>query len=267
MHPFVFQSVKFSLRWENVAIIVAILTGLWLAQRRAAHKGQAYQDMILDLTIWLVVAGIAGARIWEMIFTWNQYVDHPWERLAFWNGGMSIQGSILGGLLAAVLFAWRRKVRVWELLDILAPPMLLGQAIGRVGCFLSGDAFGQPISTVPWLPSWIGVVYAPNSPAAAVFGRTPLVPAELFEMFLDLVIFAGLLWYKPRREVAGRTVLAYAACYSIARYLLEFLRADSLQFAGLKAAQLLSLAMIAVCAVLLAIRYRSPDINKTKAAG
>lgn len=267
MHPFVFQSVKFSLRWENVAIIVAILAGLWLAQRRAAHKGQAYQDMILDLTIWLVVAGIAGARIWEMLFTWNQYVDQPWERLAFWNGGMSIQGSILGGLLAAVLFAWRRKVRVWELLDILAPPMVLGQAIGRVGCFLSGDAFGQPISKVPWLPSWVGVVYAPNSPAAVVFGRTPLVPAELFEMLLDLVIFAGLLWYKPRREVSGRTVLAYAACYSIARYLLEFLRADSLEVAGLKAAQLLSLAMIAVCAVLFAIRYRSADTNKTKAAG
>jgi phosphatidylglycerol:prolipoprotein diacylglycerol transferase len=100
-----------------------------------------------------------------------------------------------------------------------------------------------------------------------VFGRTPLVPAELFELLLNLVILAGLLWYKPRREVSGRTVLAYAACYSVARYLLEFLRADSLQFAGLKAAQLLSLAMIAVCAVLFAIRYRSADTNKTKAAG
>jgi phosphatidylglycerol---prolipoprotein diacylglyceryl transferase len=267
LHPYVFQSAAFSLRWENIAIIVGILAGLWLAWRRSAHKGQAYQDLILDLTTWLVIAGIAGARIWEMIFTWNEYAGRPWERLAFWSGGMSIQGSILGGLLAAMLFAWRRKIRVWELLDILAPPVLLGQAIGRIGCFLSGDAFGRPVSQVPWMPQWLGAVYAPESPAGQIFGRTPLVPAEAFEMLLDLVILAFLLWYKPRRAVPGRTVLLYAMLYSAARFLLEFLRADSLTFGGVKVAQLLSLAVIAVCGLLLAVQLRSARTHTTKAAG
>lgn len=108
MHPYVFQTSFYSLRWENVAIMLGIVTGIWLAVRRAAPEGEAYQDMILDLSLYLVLAGIVGARIWEMVFTWNQYVDTPWERLAIWKGGMSIQGSILGGLIATVIFTWRR---------------------------------------------------------------------------------------------------------------------------------------------------------------
>lgn len=266
MHPYVFQTSFYSLRWENVAIIIGILAGVWLSQRRSAHKGQAYQNMLLDLAIYLVLAGIAGARIWEMLFTWDQYADAPWERLAFWNGGMSIQGSILGGAIAAVIFAWRRRIRIWELLDILAPPVLLGQAIGRFGCLMSGDAFGRPISEVAWLPSWLGVVYQPETPAWYAFGSAPLVPAEAFELVLDLVVFGFLLWYKPKREVPGRTVLVYAILYSAVRFGLEFLRADSLQFAGLKTAQLLSVGTIVACGALLVTRYRSGQAT-TKAAG
>lgn len=267
MYPYVFQTQLYSLAWENVMIIVGILGGLWLARRLAAHKGEAYQDMILDLTVWLVVAGLVGARAWEMIFTWNEYASTPWDRLAIWKGGMSIQGSILGGLIAALLFAWRKRVRVWELLDILAPGVILGQGIGRIGCLLSGDAFGRPISEVSWLPKWLGVVYAQGTHAWYVHGETPLVPAEGFEMVLDFLILATLLLYKPRREVPGRRVLTYAILYSAARFGLEFLRGDSLTVGGLKAAQLLSVPVIVLCAGLLFWRYRQANMAKMKAAG
>lgn len=266
MHPYVFQTSFYSLRWENVAIMVGIVAGIWLAFRRSASKGRAYQDMILDLSLYLVLAGIAGARIWEMFFTWNEYAGTPWERFAIWKGGMSIQGSILGGLVAAVIFAWRRRIRVWDLLDILAPPVVLGQAIGRIGCLLSGDAFGRPIAEVPWLPAWLGVTYAPETPAWYTFGHTPLVPAEAFEMIFDLAILAFLLLYKPRREVTGRVVLTYATLYSCARFALEFLRADSLLIGGLKVAQLLSLAVISLSVLLLARQYQTSG-QTNKAAG
>jgi len=266
MRPYVFQTSLYSLRWENVAIVVGIVAGVWLAFRRAAPKGGAYQDMILDLSLYLVLAGIAGARIWEMAFTWNEYVDAPWERFAIWNGGMSIQGGILGGLTAVLIFAWRRRLRVWQLLDVLAPPVILGQAIGRVGCFLSGDAFGRPIAQLPWLPTWLGVTYARETPAWYAFGATPLVPAEVFEMVLDLVILAFLLLYKPRRAVPGRVVLTYAILYSAARFALEFLRADSLRVGGLKAAQVLSIAVMVLSGLLMASRYRTSGTTN-KAAG
>lgn len=267
MHPNVFVTPWFTLRWENIMIIIGILAGVWLVQRRSAHKGLAYQNAMLDLATWLVLSGIAGARIWEMIFTWSEYVDRPWwERLAFWNGGMSIQGSILGGLAATLIFAWRRRVRIWELLDVLAPAVVLGQGIGRIGCLLSGDAFGRPVSEVPWWPRWLGAVYAPDSPAYSIYGPTPLIPAEAVEGLLDFAICAWLLWARPRREVPGRGVLMYALLYSVARFGLEFLRADSLLVAGLKVAQLLSLVVISVCITLLVLRYQSAN-HAEKAAG
>ncbi|HWI63503.1 MAG TPA: prolipoprotein diacylglyceryl transferase [Symbiobacteriaceae bacterium] len=267
MYPFVFKTDLYALRWENVLIMVGIVAGLWLAYRRAAPKGQAYQDMILDLAIWLVPAGIAGGRIWEVIWTWGDYAAKPWEALAIWNGGMSIQGCILGGLAAALVFAWRRQVRVWELLDVLAPGVLLGQAIGRIGCLTSGDAFGRPVSEVAWWPQWLGVVYHPESPAAWFYGSTPLIPAEALEGLGDFLLLGFLLWYVPRRAVPGRISMIYAIVYSLLRFSLEFLRADSLTIGGLKVAQLLSVAVIITSGVLLAMQYRKHSNHTTEAAG
>lgn len=263
MHPFVFQASWFTLRWENIMIVLGVSAGIWLGFRRSAHKGTAYQDTILDLAFWLVIAGVAGARIWEVLFTWQNYVDEPWQMLAFWNGGMSIQGSILGGLIASLIFAWRRGLRAWELLDILAPPVILGQAIGRIGCLLSGDAFGRPVDEVAWFPKALGVVYAQGTPAWYAFGDTPLIPAEGLEMALDFLILGILLWARAEREGEGRTVLLYGLLYSLARFSLEFLRADSLHIAGFKAAQILSLAVIGLSLMLMAVRFRTGEgINK-----
>jgi phosphatidylglycerol:prolipoprotein diacylglycerol transferase len=242
-------------------IILGIVAGLGLAYRLAAPKGQAYQEMLIDLGLWLVVAGIAGARAWEIIFTWSDYSATPWDRLAIWKGGMSIQGAMLGGLIAALIFAWRRNVRAWDLLDILAPGMLLGQAFGRIGCTLSGDSFSRPVSEVPWWPQWFGFVYAPESPAYQVMGAVKLVPAEFIEMLVDFLLVAVLLLYKPKRSVPGRVVLMYGILYSMARFGLESLRADSLMVANLKVAQLLSLAVVLVATFLLVNQYRKADVT------
>lgn len=265
MNPYIFRTDSFSLTWKNVLIMIAILAATWLSQRRSAHKGEAYQNMLLDLAIFLVPAGIIGARAWEMIFTWEEYVETPWDRFAIWKGGLSIQGAVLAGLLVAILFAWWRRVRVWELLDIIAPAVVLGQGIGRIGSLINGDAFGRAVAEVPWFPEWLGWVYHPLTPAGELFGATPLIPAEGMEMVADFLILAFLLGYKPKREVPGRTVLTYAIAYSAARFLLEFLRADSLLLGGVKVAQMLSLVVILVAALLYIMQARKVDTRKTAA--
>lgn len=257
MYPLLVETPFFDLRSETVMIMIAMGIGVWFTFRRAAPKGYAYQNMILDVAIWLVIAGIFGARLWEVLFTWENYANEPLEVFAIWNGGMSIQGSLLGGLAATLIFAWRRKLRIWDLLDIMAPPVILGQAIGRLGCLLSGDAFGRPIAEFSWLPSWLGVVYAEGTPAWYAFGPTPLIPAEGFEMVLNLVILALLLWIRPRNEVAGRTALVYGIGYSVVRFGLEFMRADSIHFGPFKAAQALSIVVVVGCSALLVMRYRA----------
>jgi phosphatidylglycerol:prolipoprotein diacylglycerol transferase len=257
MYPLLIETSFFDLRSESVMIMIAVGIGVWFTFLRAAPKGHAYQNMILDLAIWLVIAGIIGARLWEVLFTWESFANEPLEAFEIWNGGMSIQGSLLGGLAAVIVFAWRRKVRIWELLDLMAPPVILGQAIGRFGCLLSGDAFGRPIAEFSWLPSWLGVVYAEGSPAWHAFGWTPLVPAEGFELVLNLVVLALLMQFRSKNQVAGRTALLYGIGYSVVRFGLEFLRADSLLFGPFKAAQALSVVVVLVCSALLVVRYRA----------
>lgn len=257
MHPYLLNTDWLVLRWENLMMIVGVLIGAWLADRRAASRGERYRNMLLDMYVWIVLAGIAGARTWEMIFTWDEYVADPWARFAIWDGGMSIQGAILGGLAAALVFAWRRRVNPWGLLDILAPSVILGQGIGRIGCLLSGDSFGRPVSEVPWFPPSLGLIYSPESPAWEVFGNRPLIPAEAMEGLFDFIIFAFLILYRPRKAVPGRTVLLYAILYSVTRYSLEFLRADSLLLWGVKVAQLLSLVVILITGLLLWYRTRN----------
>lgn len=265
LYPYIFQTESFSLTWKNVIIMVGILLAVWLSQRRSAHKGVAYQNMLLDLTILLVPIGIIGARAWEMIFTWQEYADTPWDRFAIWKGGLSIQGAVLAGLVATILFARWRRVRTWELLDLIAPSIILGQGIGRIGSIMNGDAFGRPVAEVAWWPDWMGMVYHPESPAGHLFGKTPLIPAEGMEMVADFLILGFLLWYKPKQEVPGRVVLSYAILYSTARFFLEFLRGDSLLIGGVKVAQLASLAMILVAAVMLILQVQKANSSKTAA--
>lgn len=265
MYPYIFRSEWFSLSWKNLIIMAGILAAVWLSQRRAAHKGLAYQNMLLDLAIWLIPAGIIGARAWEMIFTWGEYASTPWDRFAVWKGGLSIQGAVLAGLVGVILFAWWRKVRVWELLDIIVPSVILGQGIGRIGSLMSGDAFGRPVAEISWWPQWMGLVYHPDSPAGQLFGKARLIPAEGMEMVADLIIFAILLGYKPKQEVPGRTMLTYAILYSVARFFLEFLRADSLTIGGVKVAQMLSLLVILAAALLMIFRYQQAQRRNTAA--
>lgn len=246
MHPILFTVFGFSVRAYGVMISLGVVFGLLLAQRVARRLGR-YVDDLYDFILYAFVAALAGARLWEVAFSWGYYGKHLAEIPAVWNGGLSIQGAVLGGAVAAYVFARKRHLNFWELADVTAPGLALGQAVGRIGCLLNGDAYGKPTG------SWFGVVYAPGTPAYEVFGPQRLWPAESFEGLWDLAIMGLLLYLWGRRfrqgeesPADGRFFLAYLGLYSFGRFLLEFLRADSLMVGGLKAAQITSLAGIAL---------------------
>lgn len=257
MHPYLVDLGWFQLRIYGLLIATGILAATYLTYVRAARRGLPWAEQVWELSLWAVAGGVAGARTWEVIFTWEIYRDRLWEIPMVWLGGISIQGAVLGGLAAFILWARRNRVQVWQLLDLAVGPVVLAQGIGRIGCLMNGDAYSVPIAETG-LPSWLGVTYAPGTPAWYVFGSQPLVPAEAFEGLADFAIAAFLLFYRPQREVAGWRPLAYGVLYSVVRFGLEFWRADSLRTGGgLKAAQLLALATIAVCGALLVWRLRS----------
>ncbi|BDG62311.1 prolipoprotein diacylglyceryl transferase [Caldinitratiruptor microaerophilus] len=251
MRPILFTIGDFPVRSYGVSIAAAALIALWIAGRIARWRGRPWAHQIEDFFLYALVAGVAGARLWEVAFSWENYRGDPAEMLALWHGGLSIQGAVLGGVLAAVWFTRTRRIDLWDFLDTVAPAAVLAQGLGRLtACVLNGDAYGRPTGT------WFGIVYPPGTPAYAAFGAQPLWPAEIFEGLWDLAIFAVLVRLLDRPLPRGTVVLLYAILYSAGRFSLEFLRGDSLMIGGFKAAQLASLATIAVAGTILAVRTR-----------
>lgn len=246
MHPVLFHIGGLDVRAWGLMVALGILAGTLVASRLAKKEGLD-EELIYDYVIYVVIAGILGARLWEVIFSLSEYSSNPFSALKFWVGGLSIQGAVAGGLLFTLWFIRRHKINFWHFADCMAPGLILGQAIGRLGCFLNGDAYGIPTQ------SWIGVSYKPGTPAFDNYGPLPLVPAELFEGAGDLLIFGILLYLFSRRPYRGFVTLMYFVLYSLLRFTLEFWRGDSLMVADtLKAAQISSL-IIAVAAVVIAV--------------
>ena len=158
-------------------------------------------------------------------YDWGYYSENLIQAILIWKGGLSIQGAIVGAVLAGMVFSRVKKINFWRLADIAAPGLIFGQAIGRIACFLNGDAFGSPTG------SDFGIVYPPGTYAYEVFGNQPLWPAEIWEGQINIVIFAVVLILSRWKGVPqGIVFLTYVSLYSLNRFVLEFFRGDGSKY-------------------------------------
>ncbi|MDI3328402.1 MAG: prolipoprotein diacylglyceryl transferase [Alicyclobacillaceae bacterium] len=248
MHPYWFTIGPFPVRAYSTIFVLAFLLGFGVTLYFAkADRKEHYVEHFWNLAPWLFLAGVAGARFWQVFFfDWPYYREHPWEIIAIWHGGLSIQGGIAGGLLAGWWYVRRHRLHAWEMLDLAAPGVVLGQSIGRAANLMNGDAFGGPTG------GDFGILYPPGSLARRVYGDQPLWPAEVWEGQVDVVIFALLLILKQRKQPAGWLFCLYIILYNGARLFLEELRGDSPRYLfGWTAAQWTSVAAIALAAGLM----------------
>lgn len=219
-----FEIGGFAVHSYGVIIAVAVLLALGVAY--FLMKNTIYQAHLLDSCVYAIIGALIFARIWHVFFfQWGYYSKHLTEIFAIWNGGISIMGAIVGGAIGIVIYAWRKKLSFWEYADYLAPAVVLGQALGRIACFLNGDAFGSPTG------SGFGIVYPEGTMAYDRYGSQPLWPAEIWEGQCDLIIFAILLILRNKRLPAGSHFLIYNILYAFARFMLEYLRGDSPRYA------------------------------------
>jgi len=217
---FLFSIGDFHLRSYGVIVALAIILAVGVAYFLA--KETKYKEHVLDISMYSIIGAIIGARIWHVFFfQWPYYSQNLDEILAIWNGGIAIQGALIGGFAAAAIYTWYHKLNFWELADIFAPAIIFGQAIGRIACFLNGDAFGSPTD------SGFGIVYPEGTMAYSAYGSQPLWPAEVWEGQWNLVVFGILLILKNKKWPVGFLFLAYNILYSFGRFMLEFLRGDS----------------------------------------
>ncbi len=241
MYPVLFEIGYFPVRAYGVMIAVAVLAGLWLAGREAVRKGWE-KEKVQDFAFYVILAGLIGARAYYILFADpKSFLANPLKILAFWEGGLAIHGAILAGVAVSIWYTWKRKIPFWKWADTLAPSLILGQSIGRMACFLNGDAHGYS-TTLPW-----GLVFSPDSPAGQMFPGQPLHPTQLYEMGFNLIIF-GVLWkLRKKNFFDGFLFLLYVMLYSSIRIFVENFRADQLTYGGgISAAQTMGFAAMAV---------------------
>jgi phosphatidylglycerol:prolipoprotein diacylglycerol transferase len=244
------------IRWYGTLIASAVIIGLTLAMYLAKRR-QVNPDLLSDLALWLIVAAIPSARLYYVIFEWHRFADSPPEivnigswaialpaAVAIWKGGIAIHGAILGGTLATLIFARLHKIPFWQLADIVAPCLILGQAIGRWGNFFNSEAFGDP-TNLPWK------LFIPPDRRPTIFANFEYFhPTFLYESLWNLMLFGILLWlFFPdvngkQRLKTGTLFLVYMAVYSAGRFWIEGLRTDSLMLGSLRMAQVVSLTGI-----------------------
>jgi len=256
-----FQLGPLTVRWYGILMAVSIGVGLWLAERRAKQEDLPV-DQIMRAAQWAVVSGLVGARLYEVIFGWSYYGQHPLKILAVWEGGLAIHGSLIAGPLVGAYLCWRWKVPVLRALDVVAPSIVLGQAIGRWGNFFNEEAYGAP-TDLPWA-LWI-------SPAARPAGLAEVAwyhPAFLYESLWDLAVFALLVtWLRPRLAARpGALFFAYIGLYSIGRFAIEAIRMDSFWVLGFRVAQLASLAGLAIALAGIIWTHRQPALRRSARA-
>jgi phosphatidylglycerol---prolipoprotein diacylglyceryl transferase len=252
-----------TIRWYGFLIASAVLIGVTLSQYLAKRRN-VNPELIGDLSIWLVIGAIPAARLYYVLFEWSEYAQNPERIIAIWQGGIAIHGAIIGGAIAALIFARLKQVRFWQLADLVAPALILGQAIGRWGNFFNSEAFGGP-TNLPWK-----LYIPPNRRPPALADFEYFHPTFLYESLWDLMVFALLMILffrglagKPSLKT-GTLFLVYMTGYSLGRLWIEGLRTDSLMLGPLRVAQLVSLAGIVFGLVGLAwlyIAHRSlPDV-------
>lgn len=221
MHQYLFFIGGFPVRAYGLVLSLSIILATGVGYFLAKADGRGYEKHIVDLGIYTGVAGLIGARLFDVFFfDWSYYHSRPLEWFAVWQGGMAVQGGVILGVLTGVWYCRRHHLDTVHLMDVLAPAIILGQSLGRCANLLNGDAFGAPTG------SSFGILYPATTLAYHTYGSQPLWPAEVWEGQLDLVIFAVLLLYRAFPHAKGQAFTLYVMLYSVARFFLEFLRGD-----------------------------------------
>ncbi|MDA8336484.1 MAG: prolipoprotein diacylglyceryl transferase [Peptococcaceae bacterium] len=254
MHQYWFYIGSFPVRAYGTIFILAFICGILVSLYIFKAEGKAqYSEHLINMSVWLLLAGIVGARFWQVFFfDWPFYSRHLGQIVAIWHGGLSIQGGVVGALIAGWLYMRKHHLPFWEIADLLAPGLILAQSVGRDANFMNGDAFGLPTHAK------FGLLYPPGTLAFATFGHQPLWPAEVWEGQADLILFVLLVVLLRWRKLPdGYIFLAYVILYNIERFFLEMLRGDSPRFLfGWTAAQWTALpAILLSLAVAVGLAY------------
>lgn len=277
MRPYLFKVGNFELRVYSLMYILALFIAIFLAKhdKLAKKRGITDNKQIEDFAFITLFSGLIGARIYYVILKWDYYSKMLYEIPMVWKGGLAIHGGIIGGIIAILIFSKMHNKKFFVLTDMSVGPLILGQALGRIGNFANGEIHGVPTFT-PWsviisgkfstwwnlynslplseqakyrpLVPW-GVVFPENTSAGMEFPTYPLHPAMLYELVLNVIAFL-LIWFVFRKKEYKRGILSmiYLLLYGIIRIFVSAFRAEDLLIYGFKMPYIVSAIMI-ICGI------------------
>ncbi len=250
MHPILLEIGKINVYAWGFMLAVAVIVAVVGITRIFDAKGYE-KDFALDLIIIMVVSGLFGARLlYVLIYQREMFFNDPLIFFSFQGGfyGLVWYGGFFGGLIACIIYTFKKKQSFWEIADILAPFAALGYAIVRIGCFLNGCCYGKVTDSI------FGVVFP-------YIDLLPRHPTQLYSSTANILIFFFLLWFLPRKKFGGQVLLIYLMSYSIYRFIVEFFRADLVMYGPLSTSQTYSVVLFVTAVILYWWKRRE---NKTR---
>jgi len=230
---------SYTIHFYGIIIMLGTLAGAFLANREAKRRGYN-PDILWDMLIYLIIGAVIGARIWHIFsppptslaqgITTIYYLTHPLAAIAIWNGGLGLPGGVIGGVVVMYFYSRKHDLDFAVWLDIAAPGLALGQAIGRWGNFFNQELYGAP-TNLPW-----AIYIDPQHRMAGFTDQAYYHPLFLYESLWNLANVILLLWLGRRfsdRLKKGELFLIYMFNYAIGRFSLDFLRLDASQVAGI----------------------------------
>jgi phosphatidylglycerol:prolipoprotein diacylglycerol transferase len=236
VHPILFHLGSFPVHSYGVMTALAFVFGLWTATLRAKRVNVS-GEVIADVTLWLMLGTILGARTVYVVTYWkDEFAGQPLtEIFAIWHGGLVYYGGLIGASAAGIIYLHLKKLPLWKIADIIAPSIALGSVFGRIGCLLNGCCYGRACS-LPW-----AISFPADNPLHPP--TTPVHPTEIYDALLNFALYLFLAWLFRRRKFDGQIFATYLICYAVTRSFVEYFRGDyndAHQHFGLTPAQLVS---------------------------
>ena len=268
MYPRLLTTPLFTVHTFGLLLASAYLAALWWLIRAGRREGLDV-DALSSLGFWAIGGAILGAKALMIGRDFSEYAAAPSEMFSVstLTSAGDFYGGFIGALVASAVFFRRRpRLPFWRIADLCGPAIALGQAIGRIGCFMAGDDYGAA-AQLPWAVTF-------TDPDAARIGGAPLGvplhPVQLYESIICLGLFAVLVRLQRRKRFDGEVILAYTSLYAMARFVLEFFRGDAdrgFVFGGLVSTSQLIALILGPAAIALWFRRRHSGPPSRKSIG
>jgi phosphatidylglycerol:prolipoprotein diacylglycerol transferase len=247
VNPIAFSIGSIPIAWYGIMVALAVITLVaWALFSAKKDPGLSY-EMVVNAALVGIPSGVIFSRLLHVVDQWDYYMANPGKIIG--GEGLTIWGAVLGAAIGIWIFSLiSKKFSFGHLADVVAPGIILAQAIGRVGCTLNGCCYGKPTS-LPW-----AIVYTnPNSHGPV---GVPVHPTQIYEIIFNLIVFGILLALRKRLRPDGSLFLIYLTLYSVWRLGIDFIRDGTPFLFGLHQAQVISIFVLVVTVPLLAVRTR-----------